>query len=655
MNPQTLKLKPQERFITLDRAAVDVASRTVPLAFASETPVERYWGVEILDLSPGAMRTGRLSAGAPLLCDHDPCCQVGIVERISLGTDRVARAEVRFGKSERAEEEYQDVLDGIRTNVSVGYIIHAMVLESEADGVCTYRITDWEPYEISMVSIPADYQKSGVGRGGDITWKEQEITITIKTSEVEQEGEEPTETAGEIEPAADTETATTLENSCDPNNSTKETRVMTTEERAAIVTAAKKDAQFETREILAIAAKRPDLLMDAAREFITTGKSLDEFRTMAMERLFTTAPVNVSSEIGLTPKEARSFSILRAVNALANPGDRAAQEGAKFEFECSRAVSDVLRKSPQGFFIPMDVQKRDLTVGVSADGGYTKQTTVLGGAFIDLLRNKMYLRQLGATILSGLVGDIAIPKQTGGATAYWVAENAAPTESQQVLGQIAMAPKTIGAFTDIGRKLLLQSSIDVEAMVRNDLATVLAVELDRVGINGTGTAPQPRGILNQSPLISIVAGGTNGLAPTWANAVALETAVAVGNADVGTLGYLTTTKVRGAFKSTQKATNLPFIWENGATPGEGIVNGYRAVATNNVPSNLVKGSSGSICSAIIFGNFADVIFGLWGGLDVLVDPYTGSSAGTVRVRILQDADVAIRRAESFAAMVDALA
>ena len=430
---------------------------------------------------------------------------------------------------------------------------------------------------------------------------------------------------------------------------------MTPEERAALIAATKKEAQFETREILAIASKRPDILMDAAREFITTGKSLDEFRTFAMERLFTTAPVAVSSEIGLTQKEARSFSILRAVNALANPGDRAAQEGAKFEFECSRAVADVLRKSPQGFFVPMDVQKRDLTVGVSADGGYTKQTTVLGGAFIDLLRNKMYLRQLGATILSGLVGDIAIPKQTGGATAYWVAENAAPTESQQVLGQIALAPKTIGACTDIGRKLLLQSSIEVEAMVRNDLATVLAVELDRVGINGTGVTPQPRGILNQSPTISIVAGGTNGLAPAWSHVIALETAVAVGNADVGNLGYLTTTKVRGVFKGTQKASNLPFIWENGSAPGEGIVNGYRAVATNNVPSNLVKNASGAVCSAIIFGNFSDVIFGLWGGLDILVDPFTGSAAGTVRVRVLQDADVAIRRAESFAAMVDALA
>lgn len=428
---------------------------------------------------------------------------------------------------------------------------------------------------------------------------------------------------------------------------------MTTEEKAALVAATRKEAQTETREILAIAAKRPDILMDAAREFIAEGKGLEEFRTMAMERLFNAKPVQVTAEIGMSTREVQSFNILRAINALANPGDRAAQEAAKFEFECSRTVADNLRKAPQGFFIPMDVQKRDLTVGVSADGGYTKQTTVLGGSFIELLRNKMYLQELGCTILAGLVGDIAIPKQTGGATAYWVAENAAPTESQQILGQVTLAPKTVGAFTDISRKLLLQSSIDVQSMVQNDLATVLALALDLAGINGSGAANNPRGILNQAGIGS-VAGGTNGLAPAWSHIVALETALANGNADVGRMGYLTTTKARGTLKATQKAASLPFIWENGDKPGEGILNGYRAVATNQVPSNLVKGASGAVCSAIIFGNFADAVFGLWGGLDVLVDPFTGGAAGTVRVRVLQDADFAIRRAESFAAMVDAL-
>lgn len=639
MSQKTLKLGPQSRSITLNREAVQQDSRTVALAFASEQPVERYWGIEILDMSPGAMRTGRLSAGAPLLCDHDTRVQVGIIEGITLGTDRVARADVRFGKSARAEQEYQDVLDGIRTNVSVGYIIHGMVLESEKDGEATYRITDWEPYEISMVSVPADFVGSGVGRGSETTWKEQEITITVKTSEVEQEIEDP-------EP---TETETTS----DPNTTSTEERSMTPEEKAALVAATRKEAQHETREILAIAAKRPDILMEAAREFIAEGKGLEEFRTMAMERMFSAKPVNVSSDIGLSSREAQQFSILRAVNALANPGDRSAQEAAKFEFECSRAVSDVLRKAPQGFYIPTDVQKRDLTVGTPADGGYSKQTTVLGGSFIELLRNKMYLQELGCTILSGLVGDIAIPKQTGGATAYWVAENTAVTESQQILGQVAMAPKTVGAFTDISRKLLLQSSIDVEAMVRGDLASVLAEALDFAGIYGAGINNEPKGILKQSGIGS-VAGGTDGLAPTWANIVALETAVAVGNADVGRLGYLTTTKVRGKLKTTQKAANLPFIWENGDKPGEGMLNGYRAVATNQVPSNLVKGGSGAVCSAIMFGNFSDALFGLWGGLDVLVDPFTGGAAGTVRVRVLQDADFAIRRAESFAAMLDAL-
>jgi hypothetical protein len=151
--------------------------------------------------------------------------------------------------------------------------------------------------------------------------------------------------------------------------------------------------------------------------------------------------------------------------------------------------------------------------------------------------------------------------------------------------------------------------------------------------------------------IGSVAGGTNGAVPSFANIVALETEVAQDNADIGTLGYLTNARVRGRLKTVEKASSTAqFLWEAGNTP----LNGYRAEVTNAVPSNLVKGSSGAVCSAIIFGNFADLIIGMWGGLDLMVDPYTGSTAGTVRVVTLQDVDIAVRRAESFSAMVDAL-
>ena len=229
-------------------------------------------------------------------------------------------------------------------------------------------------------------------------------------------------------------------------------------------------------------------------------------------------------------------------------------------------------------------------------------------------------------------------------------ESGAPTESKQAFDQVTMSPLTVGAYTDISRKLLLQSSIDIEAFVQNDLATVIALELQRVGIKGGGSK-EPTGILATSSIGSVV-GGTNGAAPDWADIIDLETAVSVANADVGTLAYLTNAKVRGKLKQTEKfstSNGMP-VWGEGASP----LNGYRAGVTNAVPSNLTKGTATSKCSAILFGNFADLIMGMWGGLDITVDPYSNSTSGTVRVVALQDVDLAVRHAESFAAMQDAL-
>lgn len=592
------------RALTFDRAAINEESRTVELAFASETPYERWWGIEILDLSAPSVRLGRLTAGGPLLMDHDSRDHVGVIESVQIGADRVGRAVVRFGKSARAEEVFQDVKDGIRQNVSVGYIIHKAVLVEQNDEKDTYRVTDWEPFEVSLVSVPAD-ASVGIGRAAD--------------------AESPIEILPIIQ----------------------EQRIMdinVEEVRAEAVKSEQKRAQ----EIIAMGEQFKSYGADnIAAECLRSGKTIEETRAAIMAKIGS-APLP-SAHIGLTDKEARSFSFLRAINALSNPTDRKAQEAAKFERECSDAVSGKMGRAAQGFYVPIEVQQRDLVVGTATAGGHTVATNLLAQNFIELLRNKMALTNLGAQFLAGLVGSIAIPRATSGATAYWVAENGAPTESQQAFDQVAMAPKTVGAYTDISRKLLLQSSIDVEGFVRNDLATVVALAIDLAAINGSGASNQPTGILNTAGIGS-VAGGTNGLAPTWAHIVDLETQVAVGNADIGTLGYLTNAKARGKLKGTSKVSGQNgFVWGD-----DGMVNGYRTGVSNQVPSNLTKGTSSGVCSAIVFGNFADLIVGQWGSLDLMVDPYTGSTAGTVRVVALQDVDIAVRNAVSFAAMKDAL-
>jgi HK97 family phage major capsid protein len=369
-------------------------------------------------------------------------------------------------------------------------------------------------------------------------------------------------------------------------------------------------------------------------------------------------------QLGLSEKEIRGFSLVRTIAALANPGDRTLQAAAARDLDICNAAAAMLDREARGTVIPLEVLRdnfpfpnvRGLSVGTAGAGGNLVETDVVGASFIDLLTNHLVVKQLGAQVLTDLHGNVAIPRQTGGATAYWVAEAGAPTESDQAFDQVLLTPHTCGAYTDYTRRLLLQSSIDIEAFVRLDLAKRITTAVDLAAINGSGSSNQPRGILNTSGIGS-VAGGTDGAVPSLQNIVALETATAIANADIGSLGYLTNAKVRGKLKATDKTTGGygQFIWGDApSTPGFGEVNGYRAAVSNQVPSNLTKGASSGICSAILFGNWADLVVGMWGGLDILVDPYTNSTTGTIRVVAFQDVDIGLRHPESFSAMLDAL-
>lgn len=361
---------------------------------------------------------------------------------------------------------------------------------------------------------------------------------------------------------------------------------------------------------------------------------------------------NSPANIGMSAQEVRKYSLLRAIQAslAARMGEPRAWERAGLEAEASRAVAAKLGKEPQGFYMPFDVQHRDLTAGTPSAGGYLVEDDLTTIPFVDLLRNKMILRQAGAQFISGLVGDVAVPKQSAGATAYWVAESGTITESALTLGQVALTPHTLGAYTDISRKLLKQSSIDVEMLVRNDLARVIAIEIDRAGLHGSGSSNEPTGVDHVSGIGSSV-GGTDGGAPDLGDLVTLEKEVAVDNADIGTLAYITNPKVRGKLKQTLITATYGdrLVWE----PGSKELNGYPVYVTNQVSSTLSKGSSTGVCSAIFFGNWNDLIIGQWGGLDVLVDPYAGATAGNLRILVFSDVDVAVRHAQSFAAMLDA--
>ncbi|NQU47024.1 MAG: phage major capsid protein [Planctomycetes bacterium] len=620
-----LKLEPQCRSYQLDPSAVDEVARTVEVAFSSEEEIQRWWGNEILDHDDGSVRLGRLNDGGAVLVEHDRRDHIGVVEKAWIGEDRVARAIVRFGKSARAEEVFQDVKDGVKPHISTWYTIHRAILEEERDdGPDTYRIMDWEPNEISFVAIPFD-TTVGVGRSAETA--ETKVTIEYRNQEMD-----PDEVIKDPEPGDGGE-----KRSKEP----KPVNVRAVEDKA------RDGERNRVADILALGEQHDSNQL--ARSFVKEGKSVDEFKTKLLESRG--KPVESdAADLGLTEKEKGQFSIVRGLRALADPSNPRLREEAAFEFEVSDAASKKRGKEAQGIHVPFEVlahERRDLNVGTATAGGHTVSTDLLASSFIDLLRNYSALLPM-STVLTGLVGDVAIPRLTGAATAYWVGEGSAPTESQETFGQLAMSPKTVAGTVDLTRKLLLQSSNVGEPLVRRDLATVLSLALDLAGINGSGTGSEPEGILNTSGIGS-VALGTNGGAPAWEDLVKLEEEVAVDNALMGNLRYLSNAK----FRSKLKRTSINATYGDKMILDGNDVNGYEFVTSNQVPSTLTKGT-GSNLSAAIFGNFADWVIGLWSGVDIIVDPYSQSRSGTVQVTAFQDADMGPRHEESFAAIVDAI-
>lgn len=412
----------------------------------------------------------------------------------------------------------------------------------------------------------------------------------------------------------------------------KEQRESLLQKSKGIVENAKKeDRELSTEDREAVNAIHAEVQkLNSDLETLQKQASLEEYSHDKLGR---------RAEEVIPSKDLRGYSVLKAIREQMKGGITG------LEKEVSDELAHRNKKEPQGFYMPFNlpVENRDLnlTTGTGAKAG----TVVDASNFISLLRNKMLVGSLGARMLDGMVGDFSLPRQSGGGTAYWVTEGNAPTESNQTADQVNFVPSTVGAFTDITRKFILQSSLSAEEFVRNDLATVLALELDRIAYNGSGSGAEPEGIIQNSS-VTTVAINTNGGAPTFAKMVELESAVATNNADIGSLAYVTTPYGRGELKTTAKdAGSGRFLWENNQ------VNGYDAYATNQVPSDLTK-ASGNNLSAVIFGNFNDIVYAFWSAVDVLVDPYTASTSGTVRIVCLQDCDMQLRHNESFAKIVD---
>ena len=623
----------QTRFAQIEQAAAADAE-TLTFSFSSEAPVERYFGTEVLSHRDNAPNLTRLNNAAPLLWNHDPDAMIGVVEQAEIGADSRGYATVRFGTSAKAQEVLADVRAGIIRNVSVAYSIDQF---REEKGTLT--ATAWTPHEVSLVSIPAD-PSVGLGRAQEAT-DTRDVPVN---AEDEPETPNPEHEAENEEPAMTTAASAAV-------------AAAPAADTAALASAVDAErARIQTLQALGARFNDPDL----AGQLVESGKSIEDGRAAFLEKLGARqVPIAGGAETGavdLSDKEQRDYSLVRAINAAVNKD----WSKAGLEREVSQNLARELGRETEGFFMPTNLsmggQRNTYAVGAAATGGNLVATNLLASSFIDVLRNKALIMQLGPTVLNGLVGNVAIPRQASATQTYWVVEGQDITQSEATFDQVTLSPKQIGAVSQYTRLMLQQSTPDIEAFVRNDLASVMALGIDLACISGTGAAGQPRGILNQ-PGIGSVALGPNGAALASLDPfIDLESKLDTTNALNGSLYYLTNAKVIGASKKL-KDSNAAYYWRSdrdtsgvSGTPGQ--INGYPVARSNQAPSNLSKGT-GTNLSAAMFGDFSQLLIGMWGGLEVLPNPYgAGYKSGAVDIRAMQTADINVRQANAFSAITD---
>ena len=598
----------------------NVKSRTFEFPFSSEYPVKRYFGNEVLSHEDGAADLSRLNDGGAVLFNHNMDKPIGVVESAYIGEDKRGYAKIRFSRSKFASEILDDVKDGILRGISFGYSINEM--DETADGMLA---RSWSVHELSVVTVPAD---PTIGFGRSLISPSQGNSITMEDKSPQQEiisaeesaspsvrtmEESTKETAVEAEKSVEIDIKAEVQRALDENNA----------RTAAITSLCREFGKYGAEELTDSLIKSNKSPAEAKAAILDLVKNKAE----AVNTPIRSTDMS-TNEVGLDQKEIKQFSFLRALNALANPTDRAAQEAAAFEREVSDAASKKYEKPANGILVPNEVLQRDLNVGTATAGGNLVPTELLAGSFIDILRKRMAVMATNPTMLTGLSGNVSIPRMTSTSTAYFVGESGSPTESQQAFDQVNMTPKTIGAFVDYSRRLLLQSSIDVETMIRDDIAKVIATKLDNAAIYGSGSSNEPLGIKDTTGV------GTQTITTfgTFAEYIGMETDVAAANADVANMYYLINASARGALKSTEKTSTSTanFVFENNE------INGYPAIVSNQLANNDV-----------LFGDFSQFVIGMWSGLDLTVDPYANATSGSVRIIALQDVDFAVKQPTAF--------
>jgi HK97 family phage major capsid protein/HK97 family phage prohead protease len=694
------KVGPQRRFLTLARKAdaantaasaipgLNVEARTLELSFSSEAPVARWFGNEVLSHDSSAADLTRLNDAAPLLFNHDMDDVIGVVERAWIDGDKKGRSIVRFAKTARGDEILGMVADGILRNVSFMYQASKYRIESDEedpyyDDDAIYTATRWEAFEISIVSVPAD-QTVGVGRS--LTFEERSVEV-----EAPKRAASPAASADSQPPGED---PMILKRTLAPLLMSAALADGAAAGGGAAAAAAAVDPVVVERQRYAdvtALARKHQVPAETLDKWLAGGTTIHEARGLVLDMKLASqgGPVASLGEggLGMSDREKRSYSVIRAVQALVT-GD---WKRAGFEREVSTNLQKQVdaqaaelgierpNSDARGFMLPLDLPfapdekhlrawrlqggdrnpqlRAPYQVGTAAQGGNLVATNLLADNFIEVLRNASVTAQLGARYLTDLVGKVDIPRQSAAMTVGWVGESTAGSESEATFDKVSLTPKTVTAWSVMSRLMMLQATPAIEMLAREDLLAVAALALDLAALSGTGSGGQPLGVVNQSGVGSVV-GGTNGLAVTFDQIIQLKTLPRVANASIANMAFAINSKTKG-YLETQKASTGQYLWTEGGYAGSSAapnLKGERYVESQQLRSTLTKGTSSGICSELIYGNWRELLIAMWGVLEIGVNPYdsTGFKNGDVILRVMQTLDVGVRHGASFAVMSDAL-
>jgi len=348
----------------------------------------------------------------------------------------------------------------------------------------------------------------------------------------------------------------------------------------------------------------------------------------------------------------RAFSLVELINSrLPNPVRGFDCKALDAVSEADRVCRETSNQVANGTWVPFSaLQVRDLNTTTGAPLVNGKMLDVLE----DVLRPASAIVAAGATVISGIQGgNLILPAADAAldASALWIDGEGSYGNAEPSYRQITVTPKTIAVELRFSRMLLRNANIDFEMALRREIVLSFMGQIDKAALIGDSGNHQPDGLLTLAGT-PLVEAGTNGGAPTWQHVVDLEHAVAAANGDIKAGAFLMNAAVQRKLRTTQRAAGLDFIM-NGE--GAGLA-GYTSRVSQHVPSNLTKGTSSGICSALLFGDFAQLIVGFWGpaAIDFIVDGVTQAKDGFVRIVARADVGVAPRNIGAFAVMKDVL-